>query len=104
MIAAVKRHRITFQSAVSAIDTSGQPIVTWVDFLTDEPASFRPMGGTESMRGRQLDAGTKGIFNINFRTGLNTQMRIVHNGINYGISNIDEIGGISRYLEIMVKA
>ena len=104
MISSVKRHRITFQTAESTVDTSGQPIVTWVNFLTNEPASFKPMGGTESMRGKQLDAGTKGVFNINFRTGLNTQMRIIHNGTSYGISNIDEINGISRYLEIMVKA
>ena len=104
MISAIKRHRITVQAAVESIDATGQPVVTWTNVLTNEPASFRPMGGTESMRGRQLEAGTKGIFNINYRSGLNTQMQIIHNDIQYGISNIDEIGGIRRYLEIMVKS
>jgi SPP1 family predicted phage head-tail adaptor len=98
------RHRITVQSPVETQDATGQPVVAWTNFVTDEPARFRPMGGTEVMRGRQLEAGTKGVFNINYRDGLTTKMRIVHNGTEYGIANISEVDGIRRNLEIMVKS
>jgi len=100
----IKRHRITFQSPVETIAATGQPVVTWSNFRTNEPADFTPTGGTESMRGRQLEAGTKGIFIVNYRTGYTTQMQIVHDGVSYGISNIQAVDGLRREIEIMVKS
>ena len=97
------RHRITVQSPASTIDADGQPIVTWSNFASGIPARFTPTGGTETMRGKQLEAGTKGVFTVNYRDGYTTQMRVAHNGINYGITHVNEVGGIQRFIEIVVK-
>jgi SPP1 family predicted phage head-tail adaptor len=75
------RHRITFKTPTTTQDESGQPNVTWTVFRQNEPAEFTPMAGVESMRGRQLEAGTKGVFRINYRTGYTTQMKIVHDDV-----------------------
>lgn len=56
------------------------------------------------MRGRQLESGTKGIFVVNYRTGYTTKMQIVHDGVSYGISNIQPVDGLRREIEIMVKS
>jgi len=100
----IKRHRITFQEPVETQDATGQPVVAWSAFRTNEPADFQPTGGMESMRGRQLEAGTKGVFTVNYRTGYTTKMQIVHEGVSYGISNIQQVDGLRREIEIMVKA
>jgi SPP1 family predicted phage head-tail adaptor len=100
----IKRHRITFQEPVATQDGTGQPVVTWSNFRTNEPADFQPTGGMEAMRGRQLEAGTKGFFTVNYRTGYTTNMQIVHEGTSYGISNIQQVDGLRREIEIMVKS
>ena len=100
----IKRHRITFQEPTETIAATGQPVVSWADFRTNEPADFQPTGGMESMRGRQLEAGTKGFFTVNYRTGYTTKMQIVHDGVSYGISNIQQVDGLRREIEIMVKS
>lgn len=99
-----KRYRILIQEPVEALDTAGQPIVTWEDFLADEPAEFTPMGGVEVMRGRQLEAGTKAVFKVNFRTGYTTQMRVLHDGSYYGITHVNPVNGMRRELELITKS
>lgn len=100
----IKRHRITFQEPVETQDATGQPVVAWATFRTNEPADFQPTGGMESMRGRQLEAGTKGFFTVNYRTGYTEKMQIIHEGTAYGISNIQQVEGLRREIQIMVKA
>ena len=99
-----KRHRVTFQSPTETLADNGEPVVTWTDFRTSEPAEFTPYGGNEVIRGRQVEAGTKGIFRINYRSGYTTQMRIVHQGVNYGIAHINKVEGLDRELEILVRS
>lgn len=84
-------------------DTTGQPVVAWTAYRSNEPADFQPTGGVETMRGRQLEAGTKGIFTVNYREGYTEQMRIVHNGTNYGISYVGAVDGLRHEIELMVK-
>ncbi len=47
------RQRCTIQQPTETQDAAGQPVVTWSDFLKDEPCQFVPSGGTENMRGRR---------------------------------------------------
>ena len=99
----IKRHRITVQAPTETQDATGQPVVTWTNFRTNEPAEFKPTGGMESMRSKQLEAGTKGIFRVNYREGYTVQMRIVHNGENYGITYVNPVDGLRREIDLMVK-
>ena len=98
-----KRHRVTIQTPTATQDEAGQPIVTWSTFYASEPAEFIPTGGIESMRGKQLESGTKGIFKVNYRTGYTTQMRVVHNSVNYGITHVNQVEGLRREIELMVS-
>ena len=99
-----KIHRIIFQSATETIADTGEPVVTWVNYRTDEPAEFVPTGGTETIRGRQIEAGTRAIFRVNYRDGYTTQMRILHDSVYYGITYINKVDGLNRELEIMVRS
>lgn len=98
------RYPITIKQPVETLDDYGEPIVTWSTYLADEPASFEPTGGIESMRGRQLEAGIQGVFTVRFRDGYSTQMKITHNSQDYGIKYIHAVDGGRRYLELFVAA
>ena len=96
------RHRITISQPVEEQDEYGQPIVTWENYLTNEPAEWLPTGGTESMRGRQLEANVKGIFRVRYRSGYSTTMKITHNGQDYGILYAEPVDGGRRFMELFV--
>lgn len=98
------RHRITIMEPVETQDDTGQPIVTWANFGVDEPAKFTPTSGVETMRGRQLVANTKGIFVVRFREGYTDKMRITHEGSTYGITFINNIDGLRKFIELFVSS
>jgi SPP1 family predicted phage head-tail adaptor len=94
------RQRCTVQQVTETLDAAGQPVVTWSDVWSDEPCEFIPTGGTESMRGRQLAAGTRAIFRVRYRAGYTPQMKVVYNGTSYGITYVNE-DGYRRYTELV---
>ena len=98
------RHRIAIQNPVETQDEYGQPIVTWNDWLTNEPAEFCPVNGNENMRGNQLEANIRAKFVVRYRDGYNSQMRIMKDGTPYGILYVNEVEGGRRYLELLVAA
>lgn len=98
------RQRITIQQPIETQDETGQPVVTWSNFLTNEPAEFTPTGGIESMRGRQLEAKTKAIFRVRYRSGYTTQMKVVFDGVSYGITYVNQVDGLRRHIELMVTS
>lgn len=98
-----KRHRVTVETPTETLDDAGEPIVTWSTFFLDEPAEFYATGGSESIRGRQIESGIRGIFKVHYRSGYTTKMRILHRGTYYGIAYLNEIDGVQREIEIMVK-
>jgi SPP1 family predicted phage head-tail adaptor len=98
------RHRVTIQQPTEVQDEYGQPIVTWNNWIASEPAEFKPTGGTESMRGEQLEANVKGIFRVRYRSGYTTQMKVIYNGTSYGILYVNPVDGGRRYIDLMVAA
>lgn len=100
------RHRIVVEEAITtrATNGSGQPIVEWSPWVGNEPAAFESTSGIESMRGRQLEAGVKAVFTVRYRAGYNTKMRVLHEGVYYGIVHINPVGGLRNYIELMVKS
>ena len=94
------RHRCTIETPTETQDSFGQPVVTWSNFLVDEPCQFLPVGGSEPMRGRQIEEKAKAIFRIRYRSGYTQSMRILFDGDYYGILRIDKIDGLRRYLEV----
>ena len=97
------RQRCNIEQVTETQDGYGQPVVTWSDFLVDEPCQFMPQSGTESMRGRELEDSVTAIFRVRKRTGYNTKMRVKFNNTYYGIRYINPIEGLDRYFELLVS-
>jgi len=99
--------RVWIQEAVETQDDTGQPVVSWKTFLSREPAEFIPTGGQETLRGKQLEAGTRAIFVVRAKHGYNEQMSVLVKTKcgeqRYGITYINPVGGGNRYLELVCK-
>lgn len=72
--------------------------------MVDEPCEYSPTSGLESMRGRQVEAGTRAVFIVRYRSGYHTRMRVVFDGEEYGITGINRVDGLKKYLEIICSA
>lgn len=98
------RERIDIESPSEALDSAGQPIKSWATTFSDEPASYEPAAGTETIRGRQLEAGVNAVFIVRYRSGYNTKQRAIFDGEYYGIVHVKRVDGGRRYLELHCKA
>ena len=98
------RYRCTIQQPVVTQDAAGQPIVSWTAYVVNEPCEYSPTGGIESMRGRQVESGTRAVFTVRYRSGYTTQMQVVFDGETYGITAINRVDGLKKYLEIVCSA
>jgi SPP1 family predicted phage head-tail adaptor len=56
------------------------------------------------MRGRQLEAGTRAVFRVRYRSGYTIQMRIVYQGETYGITAVHMVDGLRNYIDIICSA
>jgi len=98
------RHRCTVQNPVETVAEFGQPVVTWTDLYVNEPCAFELTGGVEQMRGRQLEASVKAVVTVRYRSGYNIRQSLTLDGTRYGITHINPVGGINRYLELFCGA
>jgi SPP1 family predicted phage head-tail adaptor len=98
------RHRCTIQQETTTQDASGQPVVSWSNYVVNEPCEWNPTSGVENMRGRQLEAGTRAVFVVRYRSGYNTQMSVLFENERYGITAINRVDGLRKYLEIICSA
>jgi SPP1 family predicted phage head-tail adaptor len=56
------------------------------------------------MRGRQLVSNIKATFRLRHRSGYVPTMSILFNGVRYGITNVNQIDGLNRYIELVCKS
>ncbi len=56
------------------------------------------------MRGRQLEAGTRAVFRVRYRSGYTVQMRVVYQGEIYGITAVNMVDGLRNYMDIICSA
>lgn len=96
-------HRIDVQTATTD-DSTGQPVRTWSTTFTKEPAAWTPTAGTETVRGRQVEAGIVGYFTVGYRDGYSVEQRISFGSQYYGIVYVKPIDGGRRYIELHVRA
>ena len=77
-----RRDRITFQQPVTTKTSYGQDKVTsYTDVanLVAVHADFTHTGGTEMFRGRQIEAGVVGVFEIRMpRVAVDPRWRVLH--------------------------
>jgi len=98
------RHRITIKTETVVQDTAGQPVVSLVNWLVDEPAKFEPTSGGEGARGRQVEAGIAAIFTVRYRDGYTPQMSVDISGDRYWIVYVKPVQGMDRYRELHCKS
>ena len=83
--------------------SSGQPIRSWSATYSSEPAAWTPTAGTETVNGRQVEAGITAIFTVRHRDGYTTEMRVKHGQNYYGIVYVKPVHGVDRYIELHCK-
>lgn len=93
------RERITIERA-TVEESTGQPIRTWAEHLTSVPASFEPATGGETVRGRQVEANVKAVFEVHYNGNVTPEDRIVYGGWIWGIVAILPHEGGKRYMSI----
>lgn len=97
------RHRITLQQDAGTADSAGQVIENWSTWLANEPAEVIETGGSESLRGQQIDATATHVVRIRYRTGVTERLRIVWGTRVLGIVNVRDIDGRRRELWITAR-
>jgi SPP1 family predicted phage head-tail adaptor len=98
------RHRITIKTETTVQDAAGQPVVSLVDWLVDEPAKFEPTSGGEGARGRQVEANIAAIFTVRYRDGYKPDMAIDIGGERYWIVYVKPVQGMDRYRELHCRS
>ena len=84
---------VTIQQRTVVRDSFGGEVVTWVD-LAQVWASFRPRTATERFENEsniELASNTA-AFRVRYRSDLDETMRIVHDGHEWDIEGIVEVG------------
>ena len=98
------RERVTIQSHTSARDASGQPVATWSDLMTEQPANKIDVRGGGTYRGTQLQETIDVVFEMRWRRGVLPDMRIVHDGQTYNITRVSNVENVRRYMTIFASA
>jgi head-tail adaptor len=98
------RDRVNIQSETTTLSSIGEPVRTWTNLYYQQPAKWMPVAGSETVRGRTVEAGIKTIFVVRYEPGITPEMRVVHSSGTYGIGYVKMIEGRTRYIELHCKA
>lgn len=98
------RDLIDLQREDVQMSDSGQPVRSWVDTHTQQPAKYYPVAGSEYIRGRQVEAGITVVFTIRTKADVVPEMRVVHKSGIYGITYVKPVDGMPIYSELHCKA
>lgn len=100
------RERITIQRRDATV-TDGQPVNTYTTALyTDEPASYEPVSGGETIRGRQVESNIAAIFTIHTPavTAVSPLDKVILGSASFFIVAVMPVDGSPRYTELHCRA
>lgn len=89
----------TLQSPSTVITSTGQEIVTWTNVVSVY-ASIVALTGREQMIAQQTTELMSHRITLRYRTDVNSQWRLQHNGKTYNFTSVAEVGR-AQWLEIM---
>ena len=97
------RHRVTFQQRQATKNKYGEEITTW-KHVAIIWAAVEPLKGREFFEAQRnnLESIVKVV--IRYRPGIETTLRLEHNGINYDIQSIINPEMKNKELQLMCKA
>lgn len=102
MLAQRLRHRITIQQQVEAQDSSTGAIeVAWADVLVDEPAEVVPKSAREFFASAEKQGETSGRIAIRKSIEINSNMRVLWEGVPYQIDGVMPDPSNARWLTIL---
>jgi SPP1 family predicted phage head-tail adaptor len=94
--------RITIQRDSGTVkDSYNQTIPAWTDVATVW-AGVITTGGREFFAAQRLNAETSAVFKIRYRTGLDTEKRILWGDRVFGVININDVD--ARHVEMLISA
>ena len=96
------RQRILFQQLSPGVDALGQPSTTWLN-VCEVWADITALTGRELTVGRLERAESSTRIMIRYRAGLSTAMRVQQGATFYDITEISDLDGRKRFLQIMGK-
>lgn len=96
------RHRINIQSRVNTQNaTTGENVVTWAAFLTDEPAQINSVSAREFIQSSAEQNQTMVKMIVRYQAGYSPTMRVVWESENYEIQGILQDETARGYLTLM---
>lgn len=98
------RERITVQSLTVTISDAGDKAEAWANLYVNEPAIYDPASGSETLRGRQVEAGVNVVFITHYRTAYAPEQRVSYGGNTYGIVFVKPVEGGRRYVELHCRS
>jgi SPP1 family predicted phage head-tail adaptor len=97
------RHPITIQSVTRAPDDSGTPVDTWTDHAQVWSEAMA-VGGSETVRGRQVHAEATMLFFVRHRSDITVDMRVSWQGRLWGLVYAGDPYGDEKWLRLEAKA
>lgn len=94
--------QVTLQTFTIAQDTLGQPVETWSTLATVW-ANKKDVSATERVLAQRDVSTLASVWTIRHLSGLTAKNRLQHNGTNYDIMGIRELGR-QEYLELLTEA
>lgn len=82
------RHRVTLMVAARVKDGFGDEVETWTPWLEDVPAEVVPLSGKEFIAAGADQAVLTARIEIPYLPGVNSQMRLEHDGYEYLITAV----------------
>jgi len=95
--------RIRIERATTATDAFGEEIKTWVELATVW-AQVVPLGGREFFEARQVNATQTTRFRIRYRADITREMRVIYDGLTYGIEAAEEDRRFDRLEALLITA
>ena len=90
-----KDKKVTLLNSVNQVDSEGYIKQVWEPVPGGENiwAYYRYASGSEVAKAYGVDIKVEAFFEINWRTGVTTEMRILYKGDVYDITKIDDFEG-----------
>lgn len=90
--------RIVIESRTDTVDSVGQPVPTWSEFLRDIPAAYEPEVGKQFFDAQAISVENPARFRMRYRSDIDERMRVQFETKIWDIASVVE--GKGRHQEL----
>lgn len=105
-MAHIKDKKVSILIPTEETNENGDRVTVWKVPLTGAEniwAYYRHLSGREFWASQKVNAEEEVIFEINWRSGIDTFMRVLFRGAQYEITNVDDFEGNKEDIKIYAK-